>query len=50
MLLGKPKLDTIEFLISKTLIDSYTGHEELLSANNVLKEYSNWKKLLRNNI
>ena len=43
MLLGKPKLDTIEFLISKTLIDSYTGHEELVLANNVLKKSSNWK-------
>ena len=50
MLLGKPKLDTVEFLISKTLIDSYAGHEELVLANNVLKKSSNWKKLLRNNI
>ena len=41
VLLGKPKLDTIEFPISKTLIDSYTGHEELVLANNVLKKSSN---------
>ena len=39
MLLGKDKLNTIEFLISKAFIDSYTSHEKFVSANNVLKEY-----------
>ena len=38
MLLGKDKLNTIEVLISKALIDSYISHDEFASANNVLRE------------
>ena len=30
MLLGETKLDTIEFLISKALIDSYISHDEFV--------------------
>lgn len=30
VLLAKTKLDTIEVLISKSLIDAYINHEELL--------------------
>ena len=40
MLLGKAKLNAIEFLISKTLIDSYISHDEFILVNNVLREYS----------
>ena len=35
VLLGKYKLNTIEVLISKSLIDSYISHDELVSVNNV---------------
>ena len=35
--LRKTKLNTIEVLISKDLIDSYISHKEFVSANNVLR-------------
>ena len=38
MLLGKDKLNTIEVLISKALIDSYISHDKFVSVNNVLRE------------
>ena len=38
VLLGKSKLETIEVLISKTLIDSYISHDEFVLVNNVLRE------------
>ena len=38
MLFGKDKLNTIEALISKFLIDSYISHDEFVSVNNVLRE------------
>ena len=41
---GKDKLNTIEVLISKALIDSYISHDELFSVNNVLREYYQMKK------
>ena len=44
MLIWKCKLNTIEVLISQTLMDSYISHEKLVSANNVLKEYYEMKK------
>ena len=43
MLLGKVKLNTIEVLISKALIDSYISHDEFVSVNNVLREYDEVK-------
>ena len=39
VLLGKSKLNTLEVLISKVLIDSYISHGEFVSVNNVLREY-----------
>ena len=39
MLLAKVKLDIIEVLISKALIDSDINHDEFLLVNNVLIEY-----------
>ena len=44
VLLGKNKLNTIEVLISKTLIDSYVSHDEFISVNNVLREYNERKE------
>ena len=41
--LGKPTLDTIEFLISTALIDSYISYDEFVSVNNVLREYNEMK-------
>ena len=35
MLLGKNKLDAIEVLISKALIDSCKSNDEFVSVNNV---------------
>ena len=43
-MLGKDKLNTIEVLISKALIDSYISHDEFVSVNNVLREYYEMKK------
>ena len=47
MLLGKDKLNTIEVLISKALIDSYISHDEFVSVNNVLREYYEMKKEIK---
>ena len=41
----KSKLNTIEILISKALIDSYISHDESFSVNNVLREYNKMKGL-----
>ena len=38
VLLAKSKLNSIEVLISKTLIDSDISYDEFISINNVLKE------------
>ena len=48
MLLGKDKLNTIEVLISKTLIDSYISHDEFVLVNDVLREYNEMKKEIKN--
>ena len=48
MLLGKDKLNTIKVLISKTLIDSYISHDEFVSVNDVLREYNEMKKEIKN--
>ena len=47
VLLGKDKLNTIEVLISKALIDSYIRHDELVSVNNVLREYNEIKEEIK---
>ena len=44
MLLGKDKLNTIEVLISKVLIDSHISHDEFFSVNNVVREYNEMKE------
>ena len=43
--LGKNKLNTIEVLISKSLIDSCINHDEFVSVNNVLKNIMKQKLL-----
>ena len=44
MLLTKTKLNSIEILISKTLIDSYISHGETISINNLLQKYDEKNK------
>ena len=41
VLLGKVKLDAIEFLLSKALIDSFISHNELFHCFRK-KHYPNW--------
>ena len=48
MLLGKHKLNTIEVLISKGVIDSYIRHDEFVLVNNVLREYNELKEEVKN--
>ena len=40
MLLVKNKLNYIDILISKALIDSYISHDQFVSVNNALREYN----------
>ena len=47
MLLGKDNLNTIEILISKALIDSYSIHEEFVSVNNALRAYYEMKEEIK---
>ena len=44
MLLGKVKLNTINVLTSKALIDSYISYDEFVSINKVLREYNEMKE------
>ena len=46
--LGKNKLNTIEVLISKALIDAYISRGEFISVNNVLTKYNKIKKEIKN--
>ena len=48
VLLGKDKLNTIEVLISKALVDSYISHDQFVSVNNVLREYYEMKEEIKN--
>ena len=48
MLLAKTKLNSIEVLISKALIDSNVSHDKLVLINNVLKESGNIKNENKN--
>ena len=41
---AKAKLNSIEVLNSKALIDSYIGQDGFISIKNVLKEYDEIKK------
>ena len=48
VLLGKDKLNTIEFLIFKVFIDLYISHDEFVPVKNVLREYYKMKKERKN--
>ena len=48
LLLGKDKLNTIEVLSSKALIDSYICHDEFVTVNNVLRGYYEIKTETKN--
>ena len=48
VLLAKSKLNSIEVLISKALIDSNISHDEFVLINNVLKEYEEMKEEIKN--
>ena len=47
-MLAKSKLNSIEVLISKALIDSVINHDKFLLINNVLKEYNEMKEEIKN--
>ena len=47
-MLTKTKLNSIEVGISKALIDSNVSLDELVPVNNVLKEYIDTKKSIKN--
>ena len=48
VLLAKPKLNSMEVLISKALIDSFISHDEFVLINNVLKECNEIKEEINN--
>ena len=48
VLLAKSKLNKIEVLISKALIDSNISHDEFVLIKNVLKEYEEMKEEIKN--
>ena len=48
VLLAKSKLNSVEVLVSKALIDSIISHDEFVLINNVLKEYSEMKEEIKN--
>ena len=47
VLLAKTKLNTIEVLISKVLINSSISYEEFFSVNKVLREYDDIKEEMK---
>ena len=48
VLLAKFRLNSIEVLISKTLIDSVISHDAFVLINNVLKQYNKMKEEIKN--
>ena len=48
MFLTETKLNTIEFSISKALIDSYINHDKFFYLNNMLREYNEIKDEFKN--
>ena len=47
-MLAKTKLNIKEVVFSKALIDSYISHDEVISVNNVIKEYGEMKEVIKN--
>ena len=48
LVLGKDKLNIIDVLISKALISLYISYDESVSVNNLLREYNEMKKEIKN--
>ena len=48
VLLTKPKLNSIEVLISKAITDSNISHDEFVLINNVLKKFYDMKEEIKN--
>ena len=48
VLLAKSKLNNIEVIISKALIDSNISYDEFVFINNVLKEFYDMKEEIKN--
>ena len=48
VLLAKSKLNSIEDLIYKALINSNISHNKFVSVNNVLKEFYDMKEQIKN--
>ena len=48
MLPGKDKLNKIQVIFSKTLINSDISHDEFVSVNNVLRGYTETKEEIKN--
>ena len=48
VLLGKDKLNAIEVLISKALINSYISHGDFVLVNNALRENNEMKEEIEN--
>ena len=48
VLLAKSKLNSIEILSSKVLIDSVISHDEFILISNVLKEHNEMKEEIKN--
>ena len=46
--LAKSKLNSVEVLISKALIDSNISHDEFILINNMLKEFYDMKEEIKN--
>ena len=47
VLIAKSNLNSIEFLVSKALIDSNISHDEFVLTNNGLKEYDQMKEEIK---
>ena len=47
-MLAKSKLNYIEVLISKALVDSNISHDEFALINNVLREFYDMKEEIKN--
>ena len=45
---GKDKLNTIEVLISKYLVDLCISHDKFVSVNNVLRKYDQMNSEIKN--
>ena len=47
-MLAKNKSNTMKVSISKTLIDSDSSHDELVSMNKLLRKYNDMKEAVKN--